>query len=416
MIEETPSVIYLGLDDFPLGLAETQKVRLVAKGLIAAGVTVTVLSRWWSVAPWKEKEQFPPCGVFESIPYVNACGTLSRPDGWIARKATRLRGIVKEFAVLYASSRHNQITAIISTGSVSRVLYYRVMAAFLGFPIIVHVVEYYSSIARHSQWRRRLNAYLFDEWVPLLVDGVLPISQFLVERITRRFPNKRWLKDPGLVDLSRFDGIERQPGPDYFLFCGYVGYMEIVQFILQAFERLDPVNEVQLYLVLNGTESEFARFHRELASLKRQNSVRIISDLTDRELSQLYVDAYALLIPLRPTDQDRARFPHKIGEYCASSRPIITTAVGEVGERFAHGVNAYVAQDSSVEAFSTMLNEALEDRSRADEIGMRGREFAERELDYHCFGLRMKTFITELSAEVGHLPRHSAREVAHENR
>ncbi len=391
---QKPLILYLGLDDFPLGLSETQKARLVAKGLVHAGARVVVVSRWWSVMHWDETDALPPQGFYDNIEYVNASGWLSRPPSWWVRKIARIKGYVREFRIVAGYARRRELTAcIVTTGSFSKIAYYHFLGKIFNFPTVVHVVEYYTALLRdHSTRKQRANARLFDTKVYDKADGVLPISQYLVDRMMEIKPDMPWLKDPCLVDMDRFTGLTHAPRDRYLLFCGYVIYTEIVSFILQAFEQLPQDSDVKLILVMSGTGPERERFHQELMRFSRHGSIQIVTGLTDAELSALYVNAYALLIPMRPTIQDKARFPHKIGEYCASGRPIVTTDVGEVGARFQHGVNAYVATTYDVGAYARVIEEALNDSSKADEIGARGHAYAQQKFTYQAFGQRMLRF------------------------
>ena len=84
--------------------------------------------------------------------------------------------------------------------------------------------------------------------------------------------------------------------------------------------------------------------------------VIIKSDLPYNELIQHYKGASALLIPLRNTIRDIARFPNKVCEYCASESVVITTGYGEMVYLFKDGQNAFVANDFTVEEFSSALN------------------------------------------------------------
>ncbi len=393
------SVVYLGLDDFPLGLAETQKALLVAQGLVAEGCRVTVVSRWWN-SSWHDMSGLKPEGTYKGVDYVNACGYLTRPSGWLRRKFVRLRGLVREVLIVAKLRRTGRLDAgIVSSFVFSRVAFSRLLSKLFGFPLIVHLVEDYGAIPKSTtsrKWKR--NAWLFDRHVYKLVDGVLPISRYLVERVEQYAPGKPWLKDPGLVDLDRFAGLARKPGKPYLLFCGYLGYIEIIRFIADAFDRAAIPPDAELRLVVNGSPRDREAFENYRKGLPKGDRIIIISDITDRELSQLYLDAYALLIPLRPTNQDRARFPHKIGEYCGSCRPLITTAVGEVGERFHHGVNAYVAARYDVDDYARAIEEAFANPERADAIGRAGRTTAEEQLDFRRFGPAMKKFVLQLAA------------------
>ncbi|HEX9007231.1 MAG TPA: glycosyltransferase, partial [Bacteroidota bacterium] len=109
-------------------------------------------------------------------------------------------------------------------------------------------------------------------------------------------------------------------------------------------------------------------------------------------------DAYGLLIPLRPTDQDRARFPHKIGEYCGASRPVITTNIGEIAYRFTNGLNAFVAEHYDLAEYAAAIEDCLSDPSRADAVGAAGRVIAEEVHHYGAFAPHFKRFVLEVLA------------------
>jgi glycosyltransferase involved in cell wall biosynthesis len=391
--------VYLGLDDFPFGLAQTQKVRLVSRALLHEGCKVTVLSRWWSVWKWKEVPSFPAEGEYEGIHYIHACGHVHRPQGWFYRKIVRLRGLGRELSTIVRLRRSGLLDIVIlSSWSSPRVLYYVLLSRILGFPLIMHLVEYYASYTANGSWKDKLNARLLDQASMRLVDGVLPISTFLINRVERHAPGLPWLRDPGLVDLKRYDGLRRKPSNRYFAFCGYLGYMEVIRFCLHAFEQAKTEPDVELHLVVNGAKEDFERLEDEMRNLKKADRVVTYSGISDREVSKIYINAYALLIPLRPTDQDRARFPHKIGEYCGSGRPIITTDVGEVACRFTHGVNAYVTQNYDLAEYAAAIEECLADPARADAVGAAGRKLAEGTNHFTCFGPLLKRFVLNIAA------------------
>jgi glycosyltransferase involved in cell wall biosynthesis len=395
------SIVYLGLNEFPFGLAETQKVLLVARGLVHAGASVTVISRRWGSKDWEQAMSLPSRGTFEGVSYLNASGSLVRPASWMKRRLFKVRGLVGEVGSVVRLRLSGRLqAAIVSSGDFWTIVYYRAISLIFRFPLVIHLVEYYTALRQNGSWKERLDAYLFDRHVYALVDGLLPISEFLIANIERYSSGKPWLKDPCLVDTARFANLRRAPQCTYLLFCGYLGYYEIILFILEAFGRLRGSPDVHLYLVVNGPPAQFAELNDAIASLQTKDRISVFSDLRDEELAQMYLDAYALLIPLRPTVQDRARFPHKIGEYCASGRPIVTTNYGEVSVKFRHRENAYVASEYSVQAFADVITEALDDPAAAERIGARGRTMATEDFNYLRFGPSMRKFLEKITGRI----------------
>ena len=75
--------------------------------------------------------------------------------------------------------------------------------------------------------------------------------------------------------------------------------------------------------------------------------------------------AHGLLIPLFDDVRSTARFPTKIGEYLASGRPIVTTAVGEMPRYFEDGVTAFIsAPDDPQELWREDRRTAVRPRPR----------------------------------------------------
>ena len=395
--DNTLHVMYLGLNEFPFGLAETQRARLIALGLVETGCTVTVVSRCWSAEDWDEASGLPAEGFSGGIGYINTSGALTRPGSWVERKVRRLGGLLGEAGLVLRRGLTGRLdAAILSTGSYWRILYYWMLSRIAGFAIVLNKVEQHTSMIRNPNAFKRASAFLLDHHAPKLADGVIPISGFLADQTRQIAPGKPLLKVPILVDRSRFDGLVRSPECIYFLFAGYLAYLGIVRFILRAFDSCRSERVAYLYLVVNGSAEEFAQLHAEVASCGKKEFVKIFSKLTDRELSQLYMNAYALLIPLRPTVQDIARFPHKIGEYCASGRPMVTTNVGEVRDYFKNRETAFVVQNYDEQEYARAIEEVLEDPALADRVGGEAMRLAGETFHYQAYGRQVRDFIEHL--------------------
>jgi glycosyltransferase involved in cell wall biosynthesis len=395
--ERRLQVLVLGLDEFPFGLADTQRTKLLALGLIENGCDVKVVSRWWSSTPWELARQATAEGFLGPIRYINACGTLIRPRSWIIRKLLRLWGLVHELGIIVSSSFKGRLDlALVSTHSFGEILYFWLVSKVCGFPLFLNKVELCTATLRDSGALLRLNARLYDFQAPRLMKGNLPISDYLVDQTRSCAPGIPVLKVPVLVDRSRYEGLSRTPECTYFLYAGYLAYLGVVEFIIRAFEKTHAPDSVLLYLVVNGNAEEMARFEAILAASSARARIRVYSKLTDLELSKLYLNAYALLIPLRPTPQDIARFPHKIGEYCASGRPMVTTNIGEVKSYFKDGKNAYVAQNYEESEYARMLERTLKDPLEAEQVGREAASLAEENFDYHRNGAVLKAFLRSI--------------------
>ena len=118
--------------------------------------------------------------------------------------------------------------------------------------------------------------------------------------------------------------------------------------------------------------------------------------MPDKSLAELYVNAVGMLIPLRPTIQDEARFPHKIGEYCASGNPIITTNYGEIKSYFVDGKSALIAEHYDVQEFADKMLYVISNPEKANEIGENGKRVGLINFNYEDCGKKIKKLILSL--------------------
>ena len=150
---------------------------------------------------------------------------------------------------------------------------------------------------------------------------------------------------------------------------------------------------------MSGSAVQFDELAKDITDIEKGELVKVYTRQSDEQLVQLYINAYALLVPLRPILRDTARFPHKIGEYCASGRPIATMASGEIPLYFQHGKNAMIAQKYDTESYARIIDQLLADPALAEKIGSEGKLVAEREFNYGLYGPRIKHFITSLGSD-----------------
>ncbi|MEL6867701.1 MAG: glycosyltransferase, partial [Bacteroidota bacterium] len=367
-------VVYLGECGFPLGLANIQKMILVSKSLIKAGAKVTVINRKGKFDP-DEPQHIAPNGIFEGIHYVYTSGSIYRPKGFFRRNLQKLYGIWQEFLYLRDLKKKGELQAgIISCYHLGQVILYRLYASLLGFPVVLNYVEWASSMQHRNSWTEKINDYIFDNWVVRSMHGALAISEVLMDNFRQIAPQKGLFKLPILCDFEQFN-LPKNGNPDpYFLYCGGLSYREVIDFILKAYDQLPEEPYMNLYLVLGGgTKQEYEVLKKDIAKMQKADRVKVFLDVPHQQIPGLYIPAKALLIPLRPTLQDAARFPHKIGEYVASGNPMIATNYGEVAHYFKDEETALVANSYEVAAFAERMQFVLQHPEKAQQIGEKGK-------------------------------------------
>ncbi len=394
--------VYLGCPGFPQGFAEVKKMTLISKGLVLKGNRVTVIA---NRGIYNEKANFPfgAKGTYQGIDFVYTSGSPFRPDSFFKRNMLKIRGVVKEFTLLRSLKRNKNLDyAILSTNSFFSVFYYYVLSKLFRFKTILNYVEYYSAI-KSGRYKigLEINHQLFDRYAPRFADFIFPISEFLISHLQNIAPGKRYLKIPILADFSESGPDGGLEGQNYFLFCGALSYIEVVRFIVDSFCLLN--NEaVFLYLVVNGSKEQRDALDDYLQLNPRKNKIKIFSNVDQDVLDVYYKNAAGLLIPLRPTIQDEARFPHKIGEYLASGNPVISTNYGEVKHYFTDGENMLIADSYDPKLFADKMQIILDNTVGARKIGETGLNMALKNFDYKLYGEKIIDFLAQVNLNYKH--------------
>lgn len=395
MTQDKHNILYLGYSEFPYGYAEFQRLLLISKALVYEGTSVKVIgSRGFydrALHPGLKK-----VGHFQGITYIYSSGTPYRRSNFFKRNIVKPFEKLLEAMLICKLNRKNKIdAAIISTQIFRHLLYYKILSRLLGFKILLNYVEYRSKIADRKEFKYRSNAYLFDRYAVKMSDGILVISEFLINIIKNIDPHKAYLKIPVLVDIDRYNGIVKSLNERYFLFCGVSTYKEIILFTIKSFELIEN-SDTFLYLVVNGNTEILAEIEKRIAISNKSKLIKLVSNLSDKELTVLYKNASGLLIPLRPNIQDEARFPHKFGEYLVSGNPVITTNYGEVKYYFKDMVNALIAELYDEKAFAEKMYYVITNPSECGIIGQNGKKVALENADYKKYGAKIISFINEL--------------------
>lgn len=385
-------VIYVGTSGFPFGLAQVERQKLIARGLQANNADVLILSRYGTQNEGASKKEFDT-DTFDGIPFAYACGYPYRPASFLKRNFYKFKGLFNEFLIIRKHERESGVTALlVSTLAFYNILYYRLISKMLGIPMVIDNIEYFSSMNIRKSSLVKIDNYLYDNYSFRFADRVIGISDFLLEVVKQASPTKPILKIPSIVDFSRFRS-DAVPAENFFLYCGQAAYFEVIAFIIDSYEKMEA-GTYSLYLVSNGNSVDMEKLRSRIQQSPKSGQIRLFSGLPFQQLVDLYMTSKALLIPLRNTRQDIARFPHKIGEYCAAGKPIISTRIGEVGNHFQDGVNALLAESYEVKQYAEKMQEVVDRPERAVEIGQKGHLLGKENFDYISLGAKIKSFIS----------------------
>jgi glycosyltransferase involved in cell wall biosynthesis len=152
-----------------------------------------------------------------------------------------------------------------------------------------------------------------------------------------------------------------------------------------------------LYLVINGNKNDISEINNYIDTNIKRDKIKIFSRLSEKNLNYYYKNAMALLIPLRPTFQDIARFPHKTGEYLGTGNPVISTNYGEIKYYFKDMENMLLANSYDVKLFADKMQFVIDNPDIVKEIGIKGKNSGLSLFDYKVQAKSINNFINSLN-------------------
>lgn len=386
-------IIHLGFSGFPKGNASVQRTRLTFKGLKEQGHNCFIINK---ISHHEKQVKFKSkWSRSEGIAYINTALLDYRPDSILTRNLNKVSGYVGEFILLFKYRKKIQ-TAILYSNYFAELPYYRLLSKMFNFKIVYQYVEFFSKIPGRDSFFTKINDKLIDNYFFKFCHGVICISDYLMEHLRSKDKGIPAIKLPANCDYNALERVKSVQIDPYIMYCGTIYYEEVIVFILDIFENLKENNSYKgnLLLILSGNhDTKWVQLSSRLNSHPYFESIILRKNQPINDILPYYLAADVLLIPLRNTIQDVARFPHKIGEYTASKRPIISTNVGEVKKYFIDGISAILTETYAVEEYAQKLSEALTQKEWLSVVGKKGYEIGIQNFDYRAQSKKLSDFI-----------------------
>lgn len=391
------NVVVIKESGFPNGMAPVQRLRLLSRCLVDQGAKVTILCiKAIDRAPFIEN--YSSKGNVDGINYEYTTGTPFRANNFFIRRWSECKGLVLALVKVTQFKRLHKIDSIylwMEYICISRIII-TILAKFLNIPIVLEINERPESLTENPGILSKLFSTLWG------ASGGIIISEFLLRwcREAAKLEKRNFtiIKIPILIDpiiSTRYEPLTSTPS---VLFASSPGYDQTIKFILDAMDVV-WVRIPDCKLLITGwgqTDKRGDRIRSELMKRSTRDQVDLLGYLPRDELLKQYQRSWALLIPLFQDNRSKARFPTKIGEYLVSSRPIITTEVGEIPSFFHDGVNAYVCEPDNPVVFGFKIIEALIDPEQAKIVGQQGVITSQKCFDYRLYSKDIYDFFFSL--------------------
>ncbi len=383
---------------FPYGLAQTNRLIAIARGLIyaKADLQVVCLKPTESVGSIRNLNAK---GIHEGVSYSYSAGTTVRNKNHLIRMFHYYYGFWHALMNIVTVAKVKKPDVVI-IGVVNNIRYLSFILAcrFRGIKII-HERSEYPFLSYSNSFIQQLSFSVYRNFICRRFDGMITITHALAEYY-RPYLNKRAKEYllPILVEPERFAKQVKSYKQRYLAYCGSMGgTKDGVNILIEAFKEISSeYPELKLYLIGSTDFQEFNSLKNRINSLQLENRIIFTGRVERDDLPSYLLSAEALCLARPTSKQAEGGFPTKLGEYLCSGRPVVVTKVGEIPDYLKDGENAYLAEPNDIKDFAGKLHEALLNSATSNNIGKNGKKLAQEVFNYQAQGIKLATWLKEL--------------------
>lgn len=387
--------------DFPSGAASGQYVRLLIKGIRHAGAKACFVS----TSNFSQLDaNLRNCGHFDGCPYLHV-STGKGTTGFVSSLFRSWRGCYIFVKILKKRKRRGRKDVILyGNGSPMHDWLLLKGCQLIGVPVYAWCVELESAPwSARSDYREKINYWngrLAEQWIPKIVEGYIVISKRLEAFYKER--HSKVIISPILVDSTR----ERvacdfksslYPGRKVLVYSGTFEEKDGVIFMLEAL-KLAVALYPEILLVMTGKAlrrggdkiMEKVEEHIEKSGLSRH--VELTGFIVRNRLDEINARADLFLVCRTGSRFAQYGLPWKLGEYAMTGKPILATDVSDVSAYFRNEQDIFLTKAECPRAIASKICQVFDNYEAAIEVGLNGRQVAEREFDYRRFGRAVVEF------------------------
>ncbi len=391
----TMNIVFTGEFEFPHGMAGTRRVMNVMNGLRHLpdiSIHVVVLRQFC--------QQNKPDGEFDGIPYQTVMPDL------VGRKMLLLAPILYAKSIrimrqLFQPGQNNllYIYGPPSIDNLPAILY----ARSLGYKIVFDIVEDYDlalNISKSLLHRAKMKIICqLTDRIKSLADGVVVISSHLEKKYLELCSGKLPVHRLSIsVDSDKYPKPDQRYGnPMTLFYAGSFGMKDGMPVLLDAFDVLaGKGHKIRLDMTGSGSAEVMEMLHKRIAASTYKDRIRYLGFLDDSDYFAALSAADILCMPRIDIGYAQAGFPFKLGEYLATGKPVIASAVSDVPDMLTDHQDVMLVPPGQIEALVEAAEFLIAHPEQAFKIGAAGRESAHRLFDYREQGIQLNAFLRRL--------------------
>ena len=205
---------------------------------------------------------------------------------------------------------------------------------------------------------------------------------------------------PLITQGSNFRTVLAPPSVYSAVYVGNLAHEEITQLLEVAKGVAQRLPGFSLRLYGDSSKAVRAALLQRITLAGLDGVVEVESAVLPEEVPGVLATADVVLLPRSRGEFSDAGFPNKVGEYLASGRPVVVTAVGDIPKYLTDGVHARVVAPDRPTDFAQAVVELLRSPEAADAMGTAGRQRALELFSSVVVAERLVVFIESLPAAV----------------
>jgi glycosyltransferase involved in cell wall biosynthesis len=377
------ALIVVGRLGYPGATAPSNRVHLYCKALKHSKAFPFVINLH---STFIKRPKFNYLARNEGIPFYFAQKTPMRQKNFLIRNANKIKGIFNTIFMIHRlKNNHCPKVLFYNTEVWDEIILFGFLK-MMNIPIIRDCSEIPMFIQRQKTRRTMHNSLLRIKMK--MYHDLIVISDHLNSFYSVMFPKSRIFQIPILVDLDRFKDIRTVNHSGKII--TYIGSMDgnkdglenLIEAMALVYKRIE---NARLHLVGSAPKEDIAKLKSKVSSLKLDNIITFLGKKTTDEIPSILVNSDLLVLARPNNSQAQAGFPTKLGEYLASTKPVVITTTGEIPKYLKDKESAYLSKPDDVNDFANKMIYALSDQN-AECIGQRGYEIAKNNFNYQLYG------------------------------
>jgi glycosyltransferase involved in cell wall biosynthesis len=212
----------------------------------------------------------------------------------------------------------------------------------------------------------KVSAMLYHRFLHIYdkVSYIIAPSEFTLTKLTKKFNQKK------LVHIPSFIESKEKYNPDVEDYLLYVGRLEEEKGVLDA---IKAVKDTKYHFRIVGKSStNYEKVISEYIKSNDLKNVELLGAVYDKELSNLYKDAKAVILPAVWYEN----MPNVALEAMAYSKPLLVSDIGSLKELVKEGYNGLLFEPGNIEQIKQKIQILFEDIKLCKKLGKNGFDLA----------------------------------------